>query len=418
MDVHVFIYKYGDQDNVLFGSNTPNESVLGLLSGPRPSACTDSEHPVRTSCTQVAATYIANHCCMHVITHMRAVRPRVHMTPLKIPPAVRIVVGSFPDRNISGHPVCGIVMVRSTLQQWEMISRIVQHSSLAHREHAIRVKALMVRYTSDTSQSSRAPAKWQRGVMDIQLPEEMADEVQCGFRSAVLAFFDQVTQDLVTWSCQRATQSLLPGMSAAQKAMRVHSAWKHAEEKCFESLLNSDVVRSLGRRWMRLVMHRWLAHGARKWVTATYGTWIEAACAFCGNYRANHHSLLSMCCGCERRLYCSRECQRFDWGAHKRFCGHTGVACGEQDIDYQLRYLPNRYLPVDVIALRSCELGSVIMAGRVRGGVPFAVACCVREGDLYNCYRVRPCSRRACLVATNYIAAGEALVCVCEEFEA
>lgn len=341
------------------------------------------------------------------------------MMPLKIPSEVHIVVGRFPDRGIPGHPVCEVVMIRNKVLRWEMISCTLQSSSITHRFHAIRVKTLMARYISATSDSSTVPSamsKLHRSVTNICVPRDMAGEVRYGFKSAVLAAFSQAAEDLVLWNCKRAVHRLTPGMPFENKALCMHSAWKHAEDKCFESLTDSEVVRSLGKSWMRIVMHRWLAHGALKWVTDVYGTWVEAACAFCGNFRADHHSLISVCCGCDRRLYCSRKCQRIDRIAHKSFCDLAVTKCGEQDVDYQVRYVPFRSMTMAVFAMRPFEVGSVIMAGRVRRGLPFAVGICVHEGERYNCYWVRQNKACACLIATAYIDVGSELVCVCKEF--
>ena len=69
-----------------------------------------------------------------------------------------------------------------------------------------------------------------------------------------------------------------------------------------------------------------------------------------------------MCGKCQKRAYCSRECQAQDWprhGAgqgHKDWCGHQ---CGEEDVDWQVTPVPGKGL--GIVAKKNMPAGFRIM---------------------------------------------------------
>lgn len=48
---------------------------------------------------------------------------------------------------------------------------------------------------------------------------------------------------------------------------------------------------------------------------------LTEVCRECGASKANGGGMLLRCGRCRKRTYCSKQCQKADWGKHKRSCG-------------------------------------------------------------------------------------------------
>ena len=84
-------------------------------------------------------------------------------------------------------------------------------------------------------------------------------------------------------------------------------------------------------------------------------------CAFC--YMKLDARAAKRCGQCNKRIYCSRECQTADWSKgqhHKVWCC---LNCGEQNTDWEIRKSETSGL--GVFALRDFEPGERIMVERV-----------------------------------------------------
>ena len=72
-------------------------------------------------------------------------------------------------------------------------------------------------------------------------------------------------------------------------------------------------------------------------------------CALC----LTESTEMKTCTGCKRRAYCSKECQRKDWGkagqCHKIWCK---VECCEEDLDWEVRKCPDKRKGLGIFALR------------------------------------------------------------------
>lgn len=85
-------------------------------------------------------------------------------------------------------------------------------------------------------------------------------------------------------------------------------------------------------------------------------------CAFCLK-----PGKVSLCAGCNRRPYCSKECQKADWTPGKGGQGHKlwcSIECGEEDVDWEVKSAPG--MGLGIFALRDMPPFTRIMVEGVR----------------------------------------------------
>lgn len=86
-------------------------------------------------------------------------------------------------------------------------------------------------------------------------------------------------------------------------------------------------------------------------------------CAYCFEQSSTTSTLLR-CSGCKTRMYCSQECQTIDWNKgqiHKKWCK---TICGEDNIDWEIKYI-NAERGMGLVAKRPFQENERVLVERL-----------------------------------------------------